>query len=351
MGGNVTFPDEGASFREEQGLIKINLENNIKTDTDLVIQDTHLHCPGQKFTFHNSASNLINITITNTTIKETYLEFNGDNISLYVEDSVIQIPQMSFRRLSQPVVISNCIFTEGISVWMKNYIILVLRYVTGAFLLVEKAIVAFYNCNITGMKDGDLPNTFIYCDQSSITMMNVTVTDNAKRLMSARYCDVRITHSKFKNNLDLHLHFRSIFNSTFTGFISNCVFSNNSGSVIDTYRGKIRIEHSHFLNNDVDHIGTIAVYTKSQVCMINSTFIGSHGASLNVREESNMITEQCSFLQNKARGRGGVINIHQSKYSDNDSIFANNVAEIAGKVQTQKNIMFSVVTLRERIKC
>ena len=350
MGGNVTFPDKGACFREEQGWIKIKLQNDIKTNTDLVIQDMHLHCPRQKFTFHNSAFNLIYITITNTTIKETFLVFNGDHISLYIEDSVIRSPQMIFRGLSQPVVVSNCILTEDIQVWMKSYFVYD-GIMISAFFSVEAAIVAFYNCNITGMKDEDLPNTFIYCYESSITMVNVTVTDNAKRLMSARDCDVRITHSKFKNNLDLHLHFLSMFRSNFTGFISNCVFSNNSGSVIDIYEGKIRIEHSHFLNNDVDHKGTIAVYTKSQVCMINSTFIGSHGASLNVREESNMITEQCSFLQNKARGRGGVINIHRSKYSDNDSIFANNVAEIAGKVQTQKNIMFSVVTLRERIKC
>ena len=251
MGENNTFPAQGACFGEENKTYpipgrqtrlkkKIKLENHIKTGVDLIIQDMYLHCSRQKFTFHNSTSHLINITITNITIEETLLEFSGNNVSLNVENSII------------------------------------------------------------------------------------------------------ITHSKFTNNSDLWLQFWMSFNSNTTipnALITKCIFSNNSGLLMEAHEVKIRIENSQFLNNE--DVGIIDIWGKGKVYVINSTFIGNHGvdgAVLIVREGSKVKTEQCIFLQNKAQRRGGVIAIsYQSKYCDHDSIFANNMAGIAGKVQNQKS--------------
>ena len=49
--------------------------NKIKTDTNLIIQNMHLHSPYQRLIFENRAFHVINITIINTSIKNTVLSF------------------------------------------------------------------------------------------------------------------------------------------------------------------------------------------------------------------------------------------------------------------------------------
>ena len=76
-------------------LVRGKADNNkVIANTDLIIENMHLHSTYRKFTFQNSASYLIGITITNTTIEKRELNFNGGNISVRIEDSLIRSSAM-----------------------------------------------------------------------------------------------------------------------------------------------------------------------------------------------------------------------------------------------------------------
>ena len=199
------------------------IENIVLTDTDLLIIDMYLHSPDGKLTFYNHASHVINITIRNTTIDDTELEFNGSNISLRIENSAIPFPRMSFHGPSesdQPILIRNCTFDEDTASELK------LNRQT--FLSFEETSVEFYSCDFIGLKNED---RLIYGSESNITMMNVDVQGIGGTFYKH--------HGMYCTNHPLPFH----------GQQGNC-----SNSLCG---GKLRIEDSTMTGNEGEYAGGI----------------------------------------------------------------------------------------------
>ena len=178
-------------------------DNKVITNTDLIIQDMHLHSPDRKFTFHNSASHVINITITNTTIEETFLEFNGSNISVRIENSLIRSSPIEFYGFSdsdQIVVVQNCTFDEVTA--KKNSTSSALK--SGSLLSFNGTNVQLYSCNFTRIKGY---SQSMRCSEGNITMMNVVVSGIEGDFMNTKDCNVHMTNSHFADNNGSQVNF------------------------------------------------------------------------------------------------------------------------------------------------
>ena len=127
--------------------------NYIYTDTDLFIADTHLHSPDQWVHFRNLASHTINITITNTTIEETSLYFEGDNIRITIINTTIEEALLNFRG-------------NNISVHIEN------SFVWSTYISSYNPIV-FHNCNFGGKKP-DKSDNITASQQTSRRRMHFT---------------------------------------------------------------------------------------------------------------------------------------------------------------------------------
>ena len=97
-----------ALWRQIRNDAKRSTEHYVETDTNLMINNIHLHSPHKELIFWSGASHVINITITNTSIKTTDLSFgvphDGVNrISLYIENCFIRSSRIGFGKLSQPL--------------------------------------------------------------------------------------------------------------------------------------------------------------------------------------------------------------------------------------------------------
>ena len=128
----------------------------------------YLHSPDHQFTLQNFASHMINIIIANITIEETEMKFNGSNISLHVENSLIRssaVEFYGFSKSNQPIVICNCTFDESPAT--KNYTSSVLM--SDSLLSFNSTNVELYSCNFTRTKD--------YCQTMLCLEGNVTMMD------------------------------------------------------------------------------------------------------------------------------------------------------------------------------
>ena len=222
--------------------------NNITviSDTDLMIENMHLHSPDGHFTFQNLPSDRINITIANTEIEETFLEFNGSSISVRIENSLIRSSAMEFYEFSQsdqPVVIRNCTFDEV--TWTTNSTSSVLK--SHSLLSFKDTNVQLYSCNFTGIRG--YPESML-CSDGNVTMMSVVARATEGTFMINRECNVQIMHSD--------------------------IIDNSGSSFISVHDGKLKMENSHFINNTSGDIGIVHL-KESEARVINSTLTGNQG--------------------------------------------------------------------------
>ena len=255
--------------------------NDIKTDTDLFIADMYLHSPHQKLNFYNLASHMINITITNTIIEQTWLDFNGNNISIHIENSFIQLSWISSWN---PIVFYNCNCCGDTR--LDNTTSSEQRSPKTMGLDFCETIVEFYNCNFSGIttQKDDWFDMIIYCEYSNITMVKITVRDNKGHLMKTEGCNVQVTFSDFRNN-------------------------NGSGLLWVNQRSKVHVTNSTFTLNQGLYRGTLAI------------------------ESSHLTTVGCQFLRNTAKANGAAIYAErESGYNDYGSLFADHTAGEGGKV-------------------
>ena len=282
----------------------------IKTDTDLLIEGMYLRLPDEWYSFDNVASDVINITITNTTIEDIEMRFTGRNVSLRIENSFIFSSRMDFWQHSSPITIHNCTFDKGAN-----------KY---SLLSFSNSAAQFLNCTFTGIKTID-------CYDSHVTMTTTIIKGNVGNFLKTKQCNVAITSSDFMDNMDIHL--TSIGSN---GLISNCVFSNNSGAILNVEQGKLIIKNSQFLNNTNQDGEIITIKEGCKADVINSTFTGNEavdGAALGIYHRSHVTTAGCWFLGNIAKGRGGAIYVsYRSRYMDYGSLFADNKAGVAGNL-------------------
>ena len=281
----------------------------IETDTDLLIESMHLHHPGERYSFDNVASDVINITITNTTIDDVELRFIGRNVSLRIENSFILSSRMDFWQHSYPIIIYNCTVSKNTS---KLYNLL-------SFV---NSVVQFLNCTFIGQNTID-------CHSGNVTMTTTTIKGNMRNFLKTEKCNVAIRSSYFIDNTDLRL---TPIGSN--GWISNCVFSNNSWAILNVEQGKLIIGNSQFLNNTNQDGEIITVREGCVGDIINSTFTGNEamaGTALRIHHRSHVTTSGCWFLGNIAKGKGGAIYVsYRSKYLDYGNVFADNYAGVAG---------------------
>ena len=258
----------------------------------------------------------------------------------------------------------------------------------------DDTIVEFYNCNFNRImtRDGESHDRMIDCDDSSITMINMTVRDNEGRFMEARGCNVQITESSFRNNKGLelfsvfsnitmvnvtvryneglfmksersnvqvaHSDFRNNNGPNIFSVFSNITMMNltvrdNVGRFLETEESDIQITHSDFINNN----GSELFSQNSHITKINLTVIDNEGGFMETEgsnvyithsgfrnniglnhgtvtiESSHLTTVGCQFLENTAKGKGAVVHVsRRSDYNDHGSLFANNTAVKGGKI-------------------
>ena len=410
--------------------------NYITTDTDLFIADMHLHSPGQWVYVQNRASRVINITITNTTIKETRLWSTGNNIHIHIENSFIRSSEI--ESWSNPIVFRNCSFYGDTK--LDNTATSLQTSYEPVCLSFTYTVVEFYNCNFTTTPEWF--DRIIFCYSSNITMMNVKVRDNDGRFMETENCNVQIRDSHFRNNkarellsykssninmmnvtvrdnegyfmkteeCSIQIVHRELKNNKGSELFSdrsnitimNMIVRGNEGRFMSTKGCSIQITHSYFTNVTVrDNDGyfmetrecnvqitdsnfgnnkglelfscssnitmiNVAIrnnegrflttlgsnvqvrdsdfrnnygselfwaYQRSNVHVINSTFTGNQGlnhGTLTI-ESSHLTTVGCQFLANAAKAKGSAICVRDGTYSDQDSLFADNIAGVRGK--------------------
>ena len=279
------------------------LTNNILlTDTDLFIADMNLHNADQKLTFRSLTSHLIGITITNTTIEDIELFFDGDNISILIENSIIQYPQISS---SQPVIFHNCIFsgdTDTSSELTPHKMI---------YLFVSYTTAEFYNCNVTGINI-NRNDKFMICFYGNVTMLNVAARQNEGIFLQTEECNVQITDSYFRNN--------------------------KGPKLLYVRENQLTFKNSH-LSNNTNEYGEIFLY-ESNAHMVNSSFTRNQGVNSGsvTAVSSHLTTEGCQFLKNTAKAKGGAIHVISSTYNDHSSLFLNNFAGEGGKILNHQNL-------------
>ena len=286
----------------------VTRDTNIMTNTDLLIEDMHLHAGNQKLAFKNLASNILRITIINTTIEDTELDFGG-SISLHIEDSFILSPGMTF---SQHVLFLNCSFFGHTKV--ENTTSSELTQHKHMYLVFKNAMVQFFNCNVTGIKSEDKHDEFIYCSSSNITMMTMMVKENEVFFMKIVGCNIQVTNSHFRNNKGLTL--------------------------LSIYQSQLIFKNSHLLKN-IYRFGGITMYG-SYADLINSTFTGNQAVNYGclTTARSFVTTIRCQFLKNKTKTKGTAVFISaQSQYNDHYSVFADNFAEEGGKIINQTKLI------------
>ena len=201
----------------------------ILSDTDLLIENMHLHSPDHQFTFKNLAAHVINITITNTTVEETKLTFSGGNISVRIENSLIQSSPMHSHDLSKSVTATK----KPRSSAFKS-------------LSFKGTNVQLYSSHFTGIK----AYHSMLCSEGNMTLMDVSANGIEGDFMISKQCNVQITNSHFTEN--------------------------NGFSLISVREGKLIMENSHFINNTSKYKGI--VYLKdSEAHLISSTFTRNQG--------------------------------------------------------------------------
>ena len=278
--------------------------NNITviSDTDLIMKNMHLLSPDHQFTFQNSAWNLINITIINTTIEETELAFNGSNISLRIEDSLIRSSPMEFYGFlesDQPVVIRNCMFDEDTTT--NNTVSSVLK--SKSLLSFKGTNVQLYSCNFSGIRDY---RQSMLCLEGNVTIMNVVASAIEGDFVITEQCNVRMTNSYFKDN--------------------------NGSSLISVRGGKLIMENSHLINNTSKY--EEIVYLKdTEAHVINSTLKGNWGGYAGgIRlYESNIHVINSTLTANKGEHAGG-IDLYDSEAHLHNSIMTINQGERTGGI-------------------
>ena len=292
------------------------ITQNVVTDTDLNIENLSIYCPQRRFIFQNLVFHVINITITNTTIEDTKMKFNGSNISLVVDNSLIRSSKMDFTS-TKNITITNSRIDEtelqltgsNISLRIEDSLIHLSEI---GFHELSHANAQFSNCSfqfpISSDTGHETTDNFIHCFRSNVTVELSVVREHVGSIMKAEECDVKISH---------------------------CVFGNNSGSILKAEKSKFRIENSQFLNNTNDVAEIITISEQSNVVVVNSTFSGNRGVgggALRVQDQSVLKTAQCWFVENIGKKRGGAVHIsYESEYHDYDSCFVVNIAGIAGK--------------------
>ena len=254
---------------------------------------------------------MINITITNTTIDNTYLRFGRfieeSSISVRIENCYIRSSRIYIYWLSQPAVIRNC-YIRSLEIKIQGL----------------SQPVVINNCTFHGdtrtdnaaspevmsRNKGVDEHLFISCFLSNIIMVNVVVRDNVGPGMWFFLCNVHITDSCFTNN--------------------------NVTSLIYSSQSELKIENSHFLNY-TNIYGGISLNENSKANVINSTFTGNQCHAL-VMRQSQATTVGCQFLDNAVKSKGAAVHVsHRSEYHDQGSWFTDNVAGEGGKILNKKN--------------
>ena len=279
-------------------------ENKVIIDRDLIIENIYLHSPHQKFTFLNSASYMINITMARTKITNTELKFNGSNIYLLIENSLFRSSHMylhGFTQSNHQVVIHSCRFDEDTDI--KN------NTVRQTFLSFKGTNIEFYSCNFTGLKYGVASKNYIDCSFSNITMMDLIVRGIEGNFTHINGCIVQTTHSYFREN---------------------------NGSVFIGYVGILKIKNSHFLNNTVKS-GTISL-KDSIVHVINSQFTSNEGqfAGGIYLYYSTAHIVNCKSIQNNGKYAGGIY-LHHSEAHVIISTLIENQGEHGGGICLHAN--------------
>ena len=361
-----------------QHLVRKNAENNkVITNTDLIIENLLLHSPDQKVTFQNSAFDMINITIINTTIEETFLEFNGSNISLRIENSLIRPSTIAFFGFSlsdPPVVIRHCTF-DGHPANKNNSISLDLRkFDRQAFLSFLDTNVELVSCDFSRIEYNDATNSVIDCSSSNITIVHVSASGIKGYFVDTIGCNVLITNSHFRNNsgeivICVHhgklgienVHFlnntskyETIFLERSEGHVINSTLIGNQGKYaggIFLDRSEAHVINSTLIGNEGERTGGIRL-CDSDAQVINSTLTGNKGrdgGALTLYLNSHVTTERCYFLENVATEKGGAAFVDsECEYQDTDSVFADNTAREGGK--TKSDAIFAQKPINDDLK-
>ena len=293
-------------------------DNKVITNADLIIQDMHLNSPDQKFTFHNSASHVINITITNTTIEETFLEFNGHNISVRIENSLIRSSPIEFYGFSdsdQIVVVQNCTFDEVSA--KKNSTSSVLK--SGSLLSFNGTNVQLYSCNFTEIKHCSLS---MFCLEGNVTMMDVVANGIEADFMNTKDCNVHMANSHFADNNGSRLI--SIDDGSFT--MENSHFSNNTSKyngIVFLNNSKARVINSTISGNKGDQAGGIDLIDSS-VKMVSCILTRNRGFAGGIHLKGSSVRVINSTFSGNQGGRIGGIDVYKSKANVTDSTFTGN---------------------------
>ncbi|RAP44971.1 MAG: hypothetical protein BZ135_07035 [Methanosphaera sp. rholeuAM6] len=129
--------------------------------------------------------------------------------------------------------------------------------------------------------------------------------------------NLTIMNSRFLNNSALRQGGVAYGENTVIN-ITNCVFENNlaeNGAVISALNSSVYIADSSFMNN-----------------------AASYGGVFSLRDDSNLVAEKSSFVNNTATSNGGVLDSWYSSSSFNNSLFANNSAYYGGVVYSVHNV-------------
>ena len=312
------------------------------------------------------------VTITNTTIGNAQLNFDGGYFSFHFKNCLIASSVLGFQGFPRKhITMRNCNFSNFSSKTEKEA-----KRTSSLLMRFTYSIVQFHNCQLDGLQNKRTYRSFIYskssnvtminvtvinnvgswmmfddciaffdCEKSNITMMNVTVSNNVGCFIDIDRCNVQLTHSHFMDNVFLSISDEDAFRGSNVS-ISNSFFGNNKGPIVNVKQSKLRIDNSQFLNNTSEYGIAIEIWTLGDALVTNSTFTGNQGvdgAALTA-VRSHVVTTDCLFRGNTAKERGGAISVIEGEYQDHGSLFIDNAAGVAGKCQIlyRRNFKFLI---------